>query len=147
ASPTLRSSLEIGVDFWDAQLFMHEDRALLLVRTYPRYDYWYGDGDPEGGGGQQEQQGLDLQQYFGSDYWGSVTRLVEVDISDPDAMKIVSNLYITGDLVSARMVEGVARVVVRSGPTGLEMKDPYEFFDYEAHEASDYDAEHYDHRW
>lgn len=140
ASPTLRSSLLIGVDIWDAQLFMHEDRALLLVRTWPRYDYY-------GEGGLPQEDGIDLQQYFGADFWGSVTRLVEVDISDPDAMKIVSNLYITGDLVSARMVDGVARVVVRSGPNGLEMKDPYEFFNYEEYEAGGYDEKLYEHLW
>lgn len=138
ATPTLRSSLTLGADIWDAQIFMHEDRALLLVRTWPNY-YWEGDPQP--------QQGLDLQQYFGPEYWDSVTRLIEVDISNPDAMKIVSNLHITGDLVSARMVDGVARVVVRSRPHGLQLKDPYQFFDHEAYEAGNFEQSLYDHLW
>lgn len=131
ATPTLRDSLLIGEDAWDAQMFMHEDRALVLVRTWPYY-YYEGEGE---GGIPQPGQGVDLQKHFGPDFWGSVLRMVEVDISDPDDLKIVSNLYITGDLVSARMVEGVSRVVVRSEPSGLKWKDPHEFFDYQAYEA------------
>lgn len=133
ASPTLRGSLEIGQDVWDAQMFMHEDRALLLVRTYAydysQYEEW---GEPLPPGA---QQGPDFQEHFGDNYHGGITRLVEVDISNPDALKIVANLYITGDMVSARMVEGVSRVVVRSGVSGLAIKDPWEFFDDAAFEA------------
>ena len=126
ASPTLRGSLDLGADTWDAQMFMHEDRALLLVRTWPSYA---GDGVPVPAGQ------LDAQKWFGQDYWSSILRLVEVDLTDPDNLKVVSNLYITGDLVSARMIDGVSRVVLRSAPTGLAWKDPSEFFDYAAYEA------------
>lgn len=126
ASPALRGSVSLGADVWDAQMFMHEDRALLLVRAYP---YYYGDGGIDG-----QPQGFDAQKWFGEDYWNSLVRMIEVDISDPDNLKIVANLYITGDLVSARMVEGVSRVVVRSQPTGLMWKDPNEFFDWAAYE-------------
>ncbi|MFZ6181596.1 beta-propeller domain-containing protein [Nannocystis pusilla] len=139
ASPTLRSSLEIGADLYDVQLFMHEDRALLLVRSWP---YYYGDWE-----GAPQPSGVDLQQYFGPDYYNSITRLIEVDISNPDAMKVVSNLHITGELVSARMVEGVARVVVRSQPNGLKFKDPYEFFDYAAYEQGGAGEALYNHLW
>jgi len=138
ASPTLRGSLELGADLWDAQIFMHEDRALLLVRTWPYYYDYEGAPQPEG---------IDLQQYFGADYWAGVTRLIEVDISNPEAMRIVSNLHITGELVSARMVDGVARVVVRSGPTGIQLKEPYEFFDYEAFEQGGGSEALYEHMW
>ncbi|WAS96071.1 beta-propeller domain-containing protein [Nannocystis punicea] len=139
ASPTLRGSLALGADLWDAQIFMHEDRALLLVRTWP---YYYGDYE-----GAPQQQGVDLQQYFGPDYYSGVTRLIEVDISNPEAMKIVSNLHIAGDLVSARMVDGVARVVVRSQPNGLKLKEPYEFFDYQAFELGGGTDALYQHMW
>jgi hypothetical protein len=40
-SPQLRGSVELGEGGWDAQLFMHEDRALLMQRTY-FYDYGRG---------------------------------------------------------------------------------------------------------
>lgn len=124
-SPKLRGTLALGVDAYDAQMFMHEDRALVLLRTYP---YYYGEGVDVPG------QGLDLQQYFGQDFWGGVTRLVEVDISDPDALKIVRSLNVTGDLVSARMIDGVSRVVLRSSYSGLAIKSPEEFFDWPAYE-------------
>lgn len=131
ATPTLRGSLPIAEDIWEAQMFLHEDRVLLLARTWPYYYYdGYGEGLP---GDVPQPQGIDLQKYFGADFYGSVLRMVEVDISDPDNLKIVSNLYVTGDLVSARMVDGVSRVVVRSSPNGLKWKSPDEFFDYEAY--------------
>lgn len=138
ASPQLRGSLELGDYGYDAQMLLHEDRVLLLLRAYV-YDYGaYGETDvapsdepiepsPE----PQAPQGLDLSKYFHKNT-GSVARLVEVDVSDPDNLRIVRNLYVGGDLLSARMVEGVARVVLRSMPTGLEFKDPYEFFNWDA---------------
>jgi hypothetical protein len=151
ASPTLRGSLPLGYDLYDAQLFMHEDRVLLLARTsYYNYDYGddYGDTGWDTGGGSpgERPQSLDLQPWLGN-YWGSVVRLIEVDISDPDSLRIVSNLHITGDLVSARMVEGVARVVVRSSPSGITLKAPWDFFDYEAFEQGGASNELYAHLW
>jgi uncharacterized secreted protein with C-terminal beta-propeller domain len=127
ATPTLRGSLPIAQDIWDAQMFLHENRVLLLARTWPYYYYDGGEGLPG------VEQGVDLQKFFGPDFYGSVLRMVEVDISDPDNLKIVSNLYLTGDLVSARMVEGVSRVVVRSNPNGLQWKSPDEFFDHQGY--------------
>ncbi|MBL9104458.1 MAG: beta-propeller domain-containing protein [Myxococcales bacterium] len=125
-TPQKRGSLELGEFGYDAQMFLHEDRVLLLERAYV-YDYapeeFPGEGDAP------QPKGPDLSQYFpGSG--GPLVRLVEVDISDPDDLRVVSNLYINGDLISARMIDGVARVVLRSQPTGLAFKDPWEFFDW-----------------
>ena len=134
ASPQKRGSLTLDGEAWDAQMFLHEDRALLLVRT-GFYDYSEVDiiGDeaypfPEG---PTPTPGLDLGKYFPTGT-GSLLRLVEVDISDPDALRVVSNLYISGDLVNARLIAGVARVVLRSGPTGLAFKSPYDFMNWDA---------------
>ncbi len=136
-SPQLRGSVELGEGGYDAQLFMHEDRALLMQRTY-FYDYvGEGDGSAEGGDGfpapdvPENVPGPDLGQYFPPNI-GSLVRLVEVDISDPDNLRIVSNLYINGDLISARMIDGVARVVLRAMPTGLEFKSAWDFFNWDA---------------
>lgn len=143
-TPQKRGSIALGEGAWDAQLFLHEDRALLLQRAY----YYASEGDgggvaepfpggprPEEGEAPEEQpKGLDLGKYFPSGS-GSVTRLVEVDISDPDNLRIVSNLYVNGDLLSARMIDGVARVVVRAMPTGLVFKSPWEFFNWDAVEG------------
>jgi hypothetical protein len=184
ASPQLRGSLAIDGDAWDAQMFLHEDRAMLLIRT-AIYNYGVGvddggvdvGGDPgvpepapvpeEGSTGGGETGGsdsgtggadtgvdtgvdeplplpgepeppppasLDLSKHFPAET-GSVMRLVEVDISNPDDLRIVSNLYINGDLVNARLIDGVARVVLRSMPTGLAFKSPEEFVNWDAFEG------------
>lgn len=142
ASPQLRGSLVLGEGGWDAQMFMHEDRALLLLRTavYSYVDEGFedfpGDGVPLPGDGEpQPAPGLDLSAHFPANT-GSIVRLVEVDISDPDDLRVVSNLYINGDLVNARLIDGVARVVLRSAPTGLPFKSPYDFINWDALEES-----------
>ncbi len=183
ASPQLRGSLAIDGDAWDAQMFLHEDRAMLLIRT-GLYNYGIGGGDPgvdvgepeptpipeEGTGGSSggsdtgsdtgtdtgtdtgadtgadeplplpeepvppPPASLDLSKHFPIGT-GSVMRLVEVDISNPDDLRIVSNLYINGDLVNARLIDSVARVVLRSMPTGLAFKSPEEFVNWDAFEG------------
>lgn len=172
ASPEKRGSLAIDGDAWDAQMFLHEDRAMLLIRT-GIYNYGFEDGggvdvgEPEpipvpeegttSGGSDTETGGadtgadsegeplpfpepeppppasLDLSKHFPIGT-GSVLRLVEVDLSDPDNLRIVSNLYINGDLVNARLIDGVARVVLRSMPTGLAFKSPEEFVNWDVWE-------------
>jgi hypothetical protein len=50
-SPQKRGSLELGDGGWDAQMFMHEDRALLLMRSYIyNYEDYGGEGEliPDG---------------------------------------------------------------------------------------------------
>ena len=143
ASPQLRGSLAIDGDAWNAQMFLHEDRAMLLIRTGV-YNYGIGEGGIDVGEpeplplpeepGAPPPAGLDLSKHFPVGT-GSVMRLVEVDISDPDDLRIVSNLYINGDLVNARLIEGVARVVLRSLPTGLAFKSPEEFVNWDALEG------------
>jgi uncharacterized secreted protein with C-terminal beta-propeller domain len=53
-----------------------------------------------------------------------VTLISEIDISDPDEMKVVRDLYIDGSYVSGRLNNDVARLVIRSQPTGLEFVQP-----------------------
>ncbi len=180
-TPQLRGAIDIGYDYHGAQLFLHEDRALVLLQTHVyNYGGWEGepwpedtgtttggdpgddtgdesgetDGDPDTGdsgepnetGGDSDpgpapdepgwdpeppqNTGLDLSEHFPANA-GTITRLIEIDISNPDDLRVVSNLYVSGAQVSARLIDGVARVVIRSGPTGLEFKDPWEFFNYE----------------
>jgi len=47
-----------------------------------------------------------------------------IDLSDPAAPQEIATLQLDGDYRSARMVDGVARVVVRSWPTGLPFVFP-----------------------
>lgn len=46
------------------------------------------------------------------------------DVSDPGAARLVSSLDVDGQILTARAVEGVTRVVVRSEATGLEFRLP-----------------------
>jgi len=162
-SPQKRGSLAIDGEAYDAQMFLHEDRAMILIRT-GLYNYGWGGGEPgvdvggepeplppdegaEGGVGEDDlpppdeeepapAPSLDLSEHFPAGT-GSVVRLIEVDISDPDDLRIVSNLYINGDLVNARLIGAVARVVLRSPPTGLAFKSPEEFFNWDAFDGGD----------
>ena len=132
-NPVRRGSLELGEGGYDAQIFMHEDRAMVLMRTYLYGDYgYYEDGVVPGE--EPVPPGVDLGAHF-PEGTGSIVRLMEVDLTDPDNLRIVSNLYINGDMVNARLIDGVARVVVRSAPTGLPFKDAYEFMNWDAVEG------------
>ena len=54
----------------------------------------------------------------------SVTVMVEYDISNPDTPRKLGTLEIDGDYLTARMVNGVIRLVSASQPTGLVFKSP-----------------------
>ena len=90
--PVRRSSLRVD-DAWTSEMFLLEDRVLLL-------------GHSDGG---MDPRGV----------WSPVSVLVEVDISDPDAPEVARRMSLDGGYLSARMTDGVVRVVLQSGPTGL----------------------------
>jgi hypothetical protein len=52
------------------------------------------------------------------------TAVTVVDGADVDAPKVLSELVVDGDLVAARAVKGVARIVLRSGPPDLPFLYP-----------------------
>ena len=66
------------------------------------------------------QRGVFAPEYGGSE----ISALVEVDLSDPDNLTIGRKLFVDGRYLSARMVDGVARVVVTTQPIGLEFVYP-----------------------
>jgi hypothetical protein len=51
-------------------------------------------------------------------------RLVEVDLSDPERPRIADEVSIEGQHVASRMIDGTARVVVRSTPASFEFVYP-----------------------
>ncbi len=67
--------------------------------------------------------GLDEQEYQ------SIVQLIEVDISDPSQMRVVSDLYVEGAYVSGRLHDGTARVVLSAAVYTLPFKYPYDFLD------------------
>jgi uncharacterized secreted protein with C-terminal beta-propeller domain len=58
------------------------------------------------------------------DDWGTGTRLSLYDVGDPANPQLVSSLALDGWIVTARLIDGVARVVLRAEPTGLRFESP-----------------------
>ena len=52
------------------------------------------------------------------------SRITVVDVSDPAAMRVTNRMDADGNYLSARLVGGVARVVLRSTPRGMEFQPP-----------------------
>ncbi len=55
---------------------------------------------------------------------GSVTRIVQVDVSDRRFPKVVADLSVDGLYNGARLSDGIARLVITSQPVGLEWVHP-----------------------
>jgi hypothetical protein len=56
---------------------------------------------------------------------GATTTLTAIDVSDPAAPEVVERLVLDGATLSSRMVDGVARVVIRTEPgTNLPWEQP-----------------------
>ncbi len=149
-SPLLTASLDLGETSYGAEMFLYEDRVLLFERVEA---YYYGDpgidepsepqpGQPgeggnqgEGGDPDQGDQGVDPQAELPDQVkawiegsWVPITRITEIDISNPDKLEVVAKLYVSGDYLSARRIDGVSRVVLRSSPIGMNFKSPWDFF-------------------
>ena len=87
-SPELVSSMPLlswnDMELWNQQLFMSGDTALLMAHGF----------DPYGGGSE------------------GITLVAQVDLSDPENMRVVGTLMVEADFVSARLVgERVALVL------------------------------------
>lgn len=98
STPELVSSTRLGG--WGNELLRAGDRLLVLGGTDGHHE---GRGDPMGGSGAQ-------------------VRLY--DIADPADPVLVSTLRLDGRVLSARLVDGVARVVLRAEPVGLPFVTP-----------------------
>ncbi|MCB9700933.1 MAG: beta-propeller domain-containing protein [Myxococcales bacterium] len=129
-TPTLTASLPVEYGY-GAELFLYEDRVLLFQRVDGGY-YW-GEGDVLPGDGEEplpQPAPLPAEvQAWLNGTWTPITKITEIDISDPAALKIVANLYVSGDYLSARRQDAVSRVVLRSTPTGLQFKDPWQILE------------------
>jgi uncharacterized secreted protein with C-terminal beta-propeller domain len=106
-TPVLRGSLPLG-DVWIRDLVLSGDRALLLGES----------------GGRLLSPVMEAPISDAYGFGGPVSALIEVDLSSPDDPRIVHQLLVDGRYLSARMVDGVARVVVSSYPTGLRFEGP-----------------------
>jgi len=126
-SPILTASLDLEGNTQSAEMFLYEDRVLLFQRVA----YYYGYGGGEGEGGDDPEQ-IKLPEAVKKWFEGSytpVTQITEIDLSNPDELAVVSKLYVSGDYLSARRIDGVSRIVLRSNPLGLALKSPWDFLD------------------
>jgi hypothetical protein len=103
--PRALASLPLG-DAWDAQLLLEGDRLLVTssaVAPFPgerASEPW-----PPGG-------------------WSGTTTLTLLDVSDPSDPRPLERLTLDGATLSARLVDGVARVVVRTEQGNLPWVTP-----------------------
>ena len=106
-TPELRGTLELD-DVWIRDMLLRGDRVLLLGES------------AEGSG---SSRGIATDIVVGG-YGGGITALVEVDISDAANPAVSRKLLVDGRYLSTRMIDGVARIVVSSFPTGLVFEFP-----------------------
>ncbi len=114
ATPTRLGSLRLDQE-WGNELLLDGDRLLVLAtahldggfpgRPIPMVD---------------DVAGSRMIAPMGT----PTTVLTMVDVSDPAAMRETDTLTLDGSYLSARLVEGTARVVVRAEPTGLPFVFP-----------------------
>ena len=96
---------------WGSELLVAGDRA-LVIQTQAIYPL------ARGGGG-----GVAASDSFAPYPVTTRQTLAIVDVSTP-AMKVVKTISVDGMYVAARMIGGVARVVVRSSPQNFEWSYP-----------------------
>lgn len=118
-APALAGSLGVleadSEYYWydGAQMLVHGDRVLLSINR----GAW--DLPKE----VRDEFGLSEEDYM------PIVQLVEIDVSDPSNMAVVSNLYVEGGYVSGRLHDGTARVVLTSQLHHLDFKYPYDFLE------------------
>ena len=109
----LTDSIELA-GHWGSEMLLDGDRLLVLAQT----EGWGG----EGGGSDSIDAAVSRLVAPGN--YKSLTTLVEVDLSDPANLGIANTLTVEGRYVSARVVNGAARVVLTSGPEQLPFVYP-----------------------
>ena len=110
---SLTSQIAIGDDFYGYELFIHDEKAFLFAN----------------GGGYSilpmiEGSAEEDTDFFGGGFYQPQTRIVEIDLSDPFNLEITSEMTITGNYLSARLVGSTIRMAVNSAPNQLEWVYP-----------------------
>ncbi|MBT8208384.1 MAG: beta-propeller domain-containing protein [Acidimicrobiia bacterium] len=102
--PEITGTLRFA-DTWNSELLLSGDTVIVL-------------------GTAQTTPGTDVARSgFAPSYYGGTSTITQVDISG-DAPQIQSTMFVDGFYTSARMVDGIVRVVIDSFPTGLEFVFP-----------------------
>jgi hypothetical protein len=87
-------------------MFLHDD---TIVAIGPRYRA------PAGPVSDEDEFG-----YGGS----TLTELIEIDVSDVEQPRLVRSLVIDGSPLASRLSDGVVRLVIESGPVGIDWATP-----------------------
>ena len=103
---SLTDQLIIGEDFYGYELFLHDDRAFLFAN---------------GGGYSTFEAVTEMSR---GNFYEPQTQIVEVNLSDPFDMKVESQMKISGNYLSARLVGSSIRMAVNSAPNQLEWVYP-----------------------
>jgi hypothetical protein len=98
----------IQLDWWPQAMLLHGDSVLLIGQVW-------------GGGGISP---LEDRVGIAPQYQSTVTRLMQIDVSDPDRPRVGATLDMDGTYVSARLVDGIARLAITSSPVGIEWAYP-----------------------
>ncbi len=105
--PELRGSLPLGDGrSYGGEIFLAGDRVLVVANG------WRDDAGATRPRDRRESGDIAGPVPIG----GSVAVLTSVDISDPTSPKVESRKELDGEYVTARLVDGIARVVLRSTP-------------------------------
>ena len=100
---------------WGSEMLLEGDRLLVLART---------DGYAEEGSSSNDATDSAMSRLVSPGTWKPLTSIIEVDLSDPADLRITNTLTVEGNYVSARVVNGAARVVLTSGPEQLPFVYP-----------------------
>ncbi|HSJ27623.1 MAG TPA: beta-propeller domain-containing protein [Acidimicrobiia bacterium] len=103
---TIAGSLSFR-DWWPQGILLHGTTVLAVGQV------WGGDATP-----------LASDSRIAPGYWSSITRLVEIDVTDANSPRVVRTLDMDGSFVSARNVDGSIRLALTSQPVGLEWATP-----------------------
>ena len=106
--PVLLTTVELH-DAWDAQLLLDDDRLLVTSSAYGAIPF------------AGESVRADVLPGPG---WSGATSITLLDVSDPAEPVALERLTVDGATLSSRLVDGVARVVVRTEQGNLPWVHP-----------------------
>ncbi len=127
--PVVRGSLNVGYEA--SEMLISGDRILLLGMTwgegigYPEpfiVDDVAVDASTDAEAELVEDRVADVAIEPG--YFGPRVRIIEVNVSNADAPTSANELLLDGNYLSARMVDGKARIAIQSNPTQLPFVYP-----------------------
>ena len=119
AAPTLVGTVDLG-EMWGARLLLNGDRVLALASSWgpiARIDL------PATGASDDTGPAADVVGPWPEPGWGLSTRIVEIDLA-ASTPTVAADLRIDGDLVGARLADGVVRVVTSSRPQAIPWARP-----------------------